>query len=696
MSTAFQRDEQTPVYTGYVAPPAFLNGNPADRNEQNVLGWLSEARQEGIAYLNTQPGYGDMDRAIDIISGLVNEKNPESPTSKVSANLIKRDIREIVSVLSDLRDFWMFEASDHKWDEHANILNKLTNSWYHENFADLSIREALQYAATLGTGYLSPYWHPHAGGRFKGDIMLEAYGARDVYPVQMPPTHDLQQAYAVVIKQEMPITTAWRLWPHLRFVLKPDREVPTAAKNFTGNVIAAGKAVIDWIIGTEKNREDETTPFPVVDLFYTYVNDFAINTTGKAVPMGDPGTNYSYIVPALNSDIPAGFNDVKQTVYRKATKEDCYLYPNRRLIISTRTVVIYDGPSYWWHGQVPLVKFTLDDWAWNYLGFSLVRDVASLQDSMTSHLRNIDDSASARLNPPFGADRSVPVTDFERFNPRLPGQRFRFDSLRTDKPFYFPYPIEGYDVPQWIIDRHLPYLSEMIHNLLGTQDAQALLKARQLPSSDSIEKINEMASPIVRAMSRNMERSLRGLGGMIGSLFFQFYDTKRRLKVLGTDGITEEDYDFDPQSLIPADPDGFATSRMERARIHQDNFKFKITPGSLHQINRQFTKMLYIQLRRMGFKIDSETMSRVLEIPNWGTLPGKNVLEKWMHETGMDADLQARLMQMAQAMQQGGAPPDGGSGLPGQPTQKGRPPSGGQPAHLESRDHGERTVLSES
>jgi len=165
-------------------------------------------------------------------------------------------------------------------------------------------------------------------------------------------------------------------------------------------------------------------------------------------------------------------------------------------------------------------------------------------------------------------------------------------------------------------------------------------------------------------------------------MFFQFYDTQRRIWVMGQDGITEQDYDFDPGSIIPANEQGFVQTRMERARTHMHNFNFRITPGSLHQLNQTSRKLLYLQLLRSGFKIDSETVAKALDIPNWGILPGQTVLEKWGTERDLDATIAAQMQETAQGVGQG----KGG----------GRPPSGKNLPQIKSKDGGSRTTVSES
>src|SRR5262249_13071844 len=138
----------------------------------------------------------------------------------------------------------------------------------------------------------------------------------------------------------------------------------------------------------------------------------------------------------------------------------------------------------------------------------------------------------------------------ERFKPRTPGQRIKANMQMGEgiKPIL---PAQYYDVPQWVGD-FVQKLYDGIHYVLGTRDMQAIAKARQVPAGDSLEKLMELAGPIVTDMARNMEKSMREVGEQWKGLAMQFYSVKRRIQILGKSGMTEEDYDFDPGNMIPS------------------------------------------------------------------------------------------------------------------------------------------------
>ena len=73
-----------------------------DADPDRKLGWLREAEQEGIAFLKSNRAYEDIDKGIDTIAGIDDDPAPES-LSNVYSNRLKRQLREVVATLSNLR-----------------------------------------------------------------------------------------------------------------------------------------------------------------------------------------------------------------------------------------------------------------------------------------------------------------------------------------------------------------------------------------------------------------------------------------------------------------------------------------------------------------------------------------------------------------------------------------------------------------
>jgi hypothetical protein len=254
----------------------------------------------------------------------------------------------------------------------------------------------------------------------------------------------------------------------------------------------------------------------------------------------------------------------------------------------------------------------------------------------------------------------------------------------------------------------------------GTRGVTALAQMGQMPSADTMERYMEALSPILRLRSRNMEIALSELAELLKVGFFQWYSAPRRIELLGKDGLTREDFDYDPGTMVPAG-DG---SRMDRAMEHHKLFSFHVAPNSWLNVSHTTQKMFYLQLFRAQM-LDPWTIWDQFDVPDAGPMPAETVPERItaakhlglmpgpppelvaMQLQAQMVQLQQQLMQMQSmmAMPPGAPPgplPPGGPGGPGGPkvpgpqSQGGRPPSGAVAPHFETRDGGTRPVISES
>ena len=208
----------------YNAPPMWdKEGNLT--KDHLKLGWLREAIGEGENFLKCQRAYPDIDRAVDMLFGPHEERIPSS-LSRVYVNRLKRLIREQVATLSNLMPTWGYNSDNRAVEGQVVVLTKLLKAWYTSSFADRSIREALQYAAVEGTGYISPIWEPDFWCPGRGEAVLKTYGAKDVLPIQMPRDHDLQRCYAVIVRTEYPLSLARGAYPDFADQIQPDRTQP--------------------------------------------------------------------------------------------------------------------------------------------------------------------------------------------------------------------------------------------------------------------------------------------------------------------------------------------------------------------------------------------------------------------------------------------------------------------------------------
>lgn len=709
--------------------PAYLCPSPFDTEgvdictPESLLAWARDIVSDGRSYLRLQAAYPFIQDGMDLVNG-ESQSTPIGTLSRTKTDQTVRNVKELVAAQTNIRIIPAFKSEIEEFRQQTTILNKSFMSWQGMTFADRRLRKAWQYACAAGTGYVGTRYDPHYYYRGKGDIVWDAYGPLDVLPVGLGRQHDIQKAYAVALRVETPIHEAWRLFPAYVDQIKPSRDARAGHGTVISQAVKFATAVLKRF-GQGARYEHEAAPWAMVDVYYIYVDDDTVNDTGHPIEMRGPdgiyGTSWSYKVPFVGQEIPVGERN-GQPLVRKATRDDCLLYPNRRLIIAVGTdilgVVVNPDPecqaSPYWHAQVPVAQLRADDWAWNFLGFPLTKYGQSLERASIEMWRGMIDAMNARLSPPRAFDRNSQASALaQTINTRIPNQVVGLDlSLVPLAQQMGPLlPFQWYEYPAHYLQAQ-QMLTSMIKDQMGVADAQALARARQLPSGDSVEKLMEQLGPLVKDQSRNMEESIRNLGEQWKSNFFQFYTAARRMQLIGPDGLAEEDFDYKPGTLIPyADEDAWKSAggpdlrspearqrfgapdqweeyfsrgeivpQFERARWHKDNFTFTVVPYSLHEFNSISRKLFYLQLQMRGFPIDPWTLAELFDIKNFGDLPNipdpqtgelrkaQSILERWVAWMQTQARIQQAL---GGGQQQGG----GRGGRPGRPATAQNPPT---------------------
>lgn len=712
-------------------PP--LSGTPEDK-----LRWINHTILASQNFLKNQSAYQDVLTGRDKINGPLTAPVPGT-LSKVRVNRSKRQIREIVESISSLKHVLAYSTDNKDLFRENQVLDKMASVWWMNTFADQVLKEALQYAATECQGYLLFDWDPSYWTPGRGEIVMYAAGVESVLPYEIGPDHNIQEAYSVTILRPMPLSLARHKFPKFADQIKPDAEAQSLIQKGRGFVSKFVSPVLQRFGQGTNEPEKSKGSWPMVTIRYTYVLDPAINETGKPVKMGVPGSIAEYEVSSVGGNVLNGYDREGTTQYRLATEKDAMLYPFRRLLISTETLQLFDGSSPNWHGMVPAVPVMFDKWPWEFLPYSLLREVFSIDEDNNQLMRVINDSTRSRIRPAlFWDDKLLDEATVNRFDPRQEGQRFGMDMMQGDlvKPALPP---GFYDVPLWIT-QHMKEMEQRSDYLIGTMDFSALSKLGQMPSGETIEDLMRAIGPLVNGMIRSLERSLRMAGEIWKGLALQYYTKPRRVQILSSDyeralekQQTEDQkdsrifYDYDPLRMIPShmaferrtdDAGQMVESKFslaERARAHINSFFFFVKPGTRHQIQQMSEKLLYQTLWRAGFPLDPWTMAKKFGFEEeFGPAPKgtTTIMERWVAwermkmEQTMEAqqrvmDFQARMQQATgQAVTPGpaggavGGSPGQGSGTPGQ-AGAGRPPTGQEPPKLEMKGDG-RSVVSES
>lgn len=679
----------------------------AAAKEDTKIGWLNESCEEGQAWLRAQRGYSDYRKAMDVISGKTTSLETINYRSKLNTNRLKRNIREVIGALANIQPLWGYHAGNEAFMQNAEMMNRVSRAVYLEQFFDRSLKEALQYAAATCTGWVRPVYRRNKAGTGKGNIQLMTYGSPCVLPVQMPSNNDWQESYCVNLMEEMPIYMAHAMFPDYQ-----DRLMPTASKYwYSQDIRSAAKGNLWKRMWSGYLKRD--TGSQLSDLFipirYSYILDLTINTTDQMIPMGQIGSPWYYEVPFYGQEIPAGVDSQGRMTFRKADENDARMYPYRRLIISSENCVTYDGPAFDWHGELPLIPFCVDDWPWEAIGFSMVHDGYEIQQSIHEIERGVMDKVRAQLDLPLGYDiNAVSKMEAKQFDPMQPRARIGYDGSQVDKPFAPCVPPEVYQVSAEVI-AFMQHLEQAEDYQLAVRDVVSLAKARALgKGADQLEALMQADGPIVRDISRSMERSLSRVGQQLKYLIPQYMNTKRLMEYVGADGVSQEIFDYDPVTLIPSHLPGEPTtdaqehpvpsmhSPQKRARWFAENIRFFLMPHSVHEITQMTYRMMLIQMRRSNMPIDSRTIAEACAVGNFGEKPeGSTVYERFWNEKEDEVMHQIRLAKVAQAEGVDLSAMGGGKGG-SEKGKGGRPPSGQTAPRLDTKDQGTRPIVRES
>lgn len=683
---------------------------PQAAQEKDKLGWVDESCEEGLLWHKAQRSHDDYLQAFRILSGDPRSIDTPAYRSKLTTGRLKRNIREVIGACANISPLWVYASDNDAFSEQTGLMNKVSRAIYLERNLDGAIKEALQWSAATATGWIRPVYRRDMGGHGKGDLTFLTYGSPSVLPNQLPSNGNFQEAYSVTILDEMPVWMAHALFPKYQEQLKPtsskfwyDETIRKAARGNMFRRVFGG--------GRRTGNEDIMRSDLFIPIRYTYIIDLTLNKTGSMIPMGEYGTSWFYEVQPLGKEVIVGVKENGDAITHKVTEDEARLYPYRRLIISSEKVILYDGPAFDWHGEFPGVPFCLDKWVWEPLGLSLLRDGIQVDKSLNELERGVMDKHTSRLDPSLAYDiNSVNMDQARSLDPLAPRQRVGFDSTLAKKPFVPIVPDEMLRVDPMTM-QFIEHLRDTGDYQLAIRDIISMAKARSSLGGgvNDIQRMMEADGPIVRDISRNIERSLSKVGQQCKYHILQYYDTRRVMQYVGPDAITRDTFYYDPNSLVPSHmPDENKEERsrfnkVERARNFADNLRLYITPHSAHEIVQMSHRLGLIQLRKAGVQIDSRTLAESWNLYNFGDRPrGNTIYERYWDEQNDLAQHAVKVKQLVDYVQQAGmglTPALGAAAnqvTPFVPPREGRPPSGKEAPILVQKDQGARATISES
>jgi hypothetical protein len=594
-----------------------------------VLGWLSDAIIEGDAVNTQDPNYDKIAQSMRYVSG-DQQPSPDSPglpqfMEPMIFNFCEKALKAHASALTDLKPTFGWRSLNPKYQMHAQQLNLLSIAWWLNNQADLSFGDVVKMAWAAGTGDMMIEWNPGLPGG--GDHQVIPKDPRDTLPWRPGRYGDEQTWQGAIFREIWSVNSLREKYPYAAAA------ITTTDDSLLGSIKG---------IFFRRPQQFQTPADPLSNLgggarmagpprsgdcilYRAYLDDRTRNLGSRPIVMGEK--SFQYTVE------PGG-----------------YMYPTKRLVVSTQDLILYDGPNPYWHGKFPFARLHLWKLPWHFLGQSQLASLTGVQNAINLAGKHMKMGIEQWMDRQVVLDRNaVSEATAKSYDSRKPGFTFKLKTNVVD-PSKVVTKLDGPN-PQ-VLAQNFQWFTSLksdFQSLAGTGNLEALLQMRsQLPAGDTLEKYQEMLTPELRMEGRMMEAFLRRASAQLSFNTFQFMDSAKRIAILGDAGALLEDFDYEPDSLIPAmsntmpqqvgvDPLGAPMlmhvpnpdydpafdknlPRSVRAQTMAKLMVFVVAPNSVLAFNAQQEKMMKFQLARMGY-YDAWSLAEAMEIPNFGSPP---------------------------------------------------------------------------
>lgn len=617
-----------------------------------VIIWLQQKVTDGENFLAAQPGWNKIPKAIQAIMSLDDIEtgvlSPSSTLSQTRTNRVAKITEDLAALQTDTRPFWDYSVANRRFEQHASIYGKLTTFWYSHRSVDMTMLDVSKFANAAGSAYLHIYWNEELG-----DLDTICEDPRNVIPINPTDYKSLESCQGVVLKRKVPIS-----YIRDRYGVDIAPESDTSGISWMQRVADTASDIVSPIWRAVKGGTDSSEPklprLQTATIYSAQLKDHSVNESNHEIEMGQWRDQ-------IETDSATGFpitKRVPQNQWSYKVPPGQPKYPHRRLVVWAGKYKFYDGPNFYWHDRFSIIKFTPNPQPWSFLGKAALWDLLPLQVSLNQLLRVIDDHSAQVAQPGVVMDKNnVSKSVYDSFNTRRAGYKVLQNPLAGKGiQIQNPPPLDS------AIWNHIQFIIDEMNELAGIKDAARLMDLKQLPSSSSVESIMNTFTPALRVRSRIMEDFVKQVAMQMAFNFNQFYTLPMRVAILGSGGLTQDDFDFDPGSLLPDhihpgdyNSEGIITPealirgplpRYDRAKEFMRHFIFKISPGSWLNSAQMEQTLIYFQLFRAGV-LDPITLLEKLGVPNIGveSLPDnvRTILDrlKWCQSVGLVADVNA-------------------------------------------------------
>jgi hypothetical protein len=559
-----------------------------DSYTRRLVAWRDSLLRQGMEEMRSWKDLQEIDKTIDLLEGNFYQNSRPDYRSRYYDGYLGDMRREALSSLSQIRPTIDVSSSVDAYKKQSEAVHKYIRAiWFRMNL-DITVVDWIDHAL-FGTGFLK-----HVAG--ENQFQFSAHGGDQVIPVLC--NGDLQESAAVIYQNYKPLSYFYtkfgkekcagleKYTVNLSRSLSQDKYVrPSGVSEYTWNAMSpAMKRRMSMRGGPVKESDGTHVPVPVIELKEIYFDDWSINESDNDILVRNENLdlseyNYHYIVPP-----------------------GARLFPRKRLVIFAGDRIMYDGPSPFWHGLYPFTMLQLNPCVWSPGGIAKYRDLIPLVKSCNRIGAGVDEAVMRALNlNVIGKRGTIPEAAWDAFIPSKPGQKVLMTSLAQvgDLRYMDPPNLPSYT------GEFQRYLIETIKRRSGSLDITGLAKKKQVPGGDSIEQMRDVMSGPFQLESRYVEVAVEEVGTQMVSNVFQYATLDGRMRVLGADGMTPEDFDYRAGDMVPSS---------EPREDFWKKFSFKIAPGSAHGSSKTQKKIEALTLYKAG-ALSFHGLYRQMEFP---------------------------------------------------------------------------------
>mgnify|MGYP003332953883 CR=1 FL=1 len=566
------------------SPTLAENGSDTPEYRQiylrRMIEWREETKEQAFMSYRQSLEFDRVPKYIEYLQGNQWDARRARYKSKYVENKLELMRRQKLALLSDSRPVPDVSSNIDAYQDAAKAIEGcLVAEWYRDNQQEVLVN-AIDIAMLHGISFI------REGASSPGKSRSIALGPDCVLPIQ-PSYQSIQDATAVLYRTWKPVNYFKKVFPMASAGIEEQAKFndskateryirPLNIPESTWSQMSPGfKRIVGGKELPDGGLHVTSRNYGAIELEEYYVDDLSINESNRSIIIKDPY-------------LPVGLHN---WWYKVEPGER--LYPRKRLIIFGGRRLMYDGPSPYWHGMYPFTELRLNPVPWSYYGFSSYRSLIEMQNAINEIPAGILDLTKKALNPVLIHKSTVAskaaIREFVRDQPGATLQVNPSVNIEQDINFSKPPELPAY-ITQFYAQGLLPEFDKMT----GIQDVAAMTEKQQMPSGDTLNQMQDALQTPLRREERYIESFIQKIGQQKVSNIIQFYTAKQRMRILGGDGLTWQDFEFDPGKIHPADesPTGLDKQTKES---YWTQFSLQIQPGSMHQGAHDKSKMMALQ-----------------------------------------------------------------------------------------------------